>query len=292
MPTAPARPLSFGIKTMPQFTTYADILRVWQAADTLPIFAHAWVFDHFYPVNTPDTSGPCLEGWTLLAALAARTERLRVGVMVTGNTYRHPAVLANMAATVDHVAHGRLDFGIGAAWNQEEHAAYAIPLPPPGERIRRLGEACEIIRRLWTEDAVTFEGKYYHLTNARCEPKPVQQPYPPFVIGGTGEQLTLRLVAQNAAIWNYTGPLADFNRKNAILDEHCRVIGRDPTSIQRSVQLIANPSDLGGYRDSLRGFIQAGATHIVLYLRAPFPTDIVPHLAHEVAEPLTAEFVG
>jgi F420-dependent oxidoreductase-like protein len=285
------RPLSFGIKTMPQNTTYEDIVRVWREADAIDIFEHAWVFDHFYPINTPDTSGPCLEGWTLLAALAAQTQRLRVGVMVTGNTYRHPAVLANMGATVDHIAHGRLDFGIGAAWNEQEHAAYGIPLYPPGERIRRLGEACEVIRRLWTEPEVTFQGKYYQLTDARCEPKPLQKPYPPFVIGGSGEQLTLRMVARYADIWNglATSP-EEFARKSAILDEHCAAIGRDPASIERSVQVIINPNDLAAGRDAFRGFIQAGATHLVLYLRPPFASGIAQRLANEIAAPLRDEF--
>lgn len=121
---------SFGIKTAPQHTTYEDLLGVWREADALPIFEHAWVFDHFMPLGS-NPEGPCLEGWTLLAALAAQTHRLRLGVMVTGNTYRHPAVLANMAATVDLIAHGRLEFGIGAGWYEREHLAYGIPLYSP-----------------------------------------------------------------------------------------------------------------------------------------------------------------
>lgn len=284
-------PLRFGIKTMPQNTTYDEIVRVWHEADDIEIFEHAWVFDHFYPINTPDTSGPCLEGWTLLAALAAETQRLRVGVMVTGNTYRHPAVLANMGATVDHISHGRLDFGIGAAWNEQEHAAYGIPLYPPGERVRRFGEACEVIRRLWTEPTVTFEGKYYHLTDARCEPKPVQKPYPPFVIGGSGEKLTLRVVAQYADIWNAMAQTPEeFTRKNEILNEHCAAIGRDPATIERSIQVIVNPNDLAAGRDALRGFIQAGVTHIVCYLRSPFAEGIARRVADEIAQPLHDEF--
>jgi F420-dependent oxidoreductase-like protein len=289
----PSRPLRFGIKTMPQNTTYDDIVRVWREADTVPIIEHAWVFDHFYPINMPDVTGPCLEGWTLLAALAAQTERLRVGVMVTGNTYRHPAVLANMGATVDHIAHGRLDFGIGAAWNEQEHAAYGIPLYAPAERIRRLGEACEVIRRLWTEPSVTFAGKYYQLTEARCEPKPLQKPHPPFVIGGSGEQLTLRVVARYADIWNASTPdPAEFARKSGILDEQCAAVGRDPASIERSVQIIVDPDDLATSRAIFRGLINAGATHLIFYLRPPFPDGIARRLADEIARPLHDEFGG
>src|SRR5579871_3279035 len=129
--------LRFGIKTAPQHTTYDDILRVWLEADGVPEIEHAWLFDHFVPLREPVT-GPCLEGWSLLAALAARTERLRLGLMVTGNTYRHPAVLANIGATVDAISHGRLDLGIGAGWHENEHRMYGIPLSAPGERIRRL----------------------------------------------------------------------------------------------------------------------------------------------------------
>src|SRR5262249_15055234 len=160
-----------------------------------------------------------LEGWTLLAAYAALTARVRVGIMVTGNTYRHPAVLANMAATVDQIAHGRLDFGIGAGWNELEHAMYGMALYSPGDRIRGLDEACKVVRRLWTEPVATFEGRYYQLHEARCEPKPVQQPSPPIVIGGSGEQLTLRVVAKHANIWNFAGgPVEQFIYKNAVLD--------------------------------------------------------------------------
>ncbi|GAC1448375.1 MAG: LLM class F420-dependent oxidoreductase [Ktedonobacterales bacterium] len=289
---ATQRPLRFGIKTAPQFTTYDDMLRVWREADTVPIIEHAWLFDHFMPLG-PDPTGPCLEGWSLLAAYAAQTERLRVGLMVTGNTYRHPAVLANIGAKVDIISHGRLDFGIGAGWNELEHSAYGIPLYPAGERIRRLGEACEVIRRLWTETVVDFEGRYYQLKGARCEPKPVQRPYPPFVIGGSGEQLTLRVVAQYADVWNFVGgTVADFRHKCDVLDGHCAAVGRDPATIERSVQLIVDPADLGAARNTLRGFIAAGATHLILNLRAPYPEGIVHRLADEVAEPLRAAYAA
>lgn len=171
------RPLRFGIKTAQRHATHEALLEVWQQADALPIFEHAWVNDHFMSLGD-DTAAPFLEGWTLLAALAAGTRRLRVGVMVTDNTFRHPAVLAKMAATIDIISHGRLNFGIGAGWSEQEHRAYGIPLPPPGERIRRLDEACELIRRLWTEPLVSFAGRYYQLSEAPCEPKPIQQPQP------------------------------------------------------------------------------------------------------------------
>jgi F420-dependent oxidoreductase-like protein len=282
--------LSFGIKTAPQNTTYEDMLRVWQEADEIPVIEHAWLFDHFTPLGG-DPTGPCLEGWSLLAAYAALTKRVRLGLMVTGNTYRHPAVLANIAATVDIISHGRLDFGIGAGWNEFEHTSYGIPLYKPGERIRRLGEACEVIKLLWTETVADFDGKYYQLKGARCEPKPVQKPYPPFVIGGSGEQLTLRVVAQYAAIWNFVGgSVEDFQHKQAVLDEHCAAIGRDPATIERSIQWLINPTNLSATREDLRRYIEAGASHIILNLRYPYPEGIVHRLAEEIVEPLKAVY--
>ena len=213
----PAGRVSFGIKTAQQHTTYEEILQIWQAADQEPLIEHAWVFDHFIPQDPP-FDGPCLEGWTLLAALAAQTKRLRIGVLVTGNTYRHPAILAKMAATVDQISGGRLDFGLGAAWNEAEHAMYGIPLHSAKERIARLGEACEVIQRLWTEPLANFSGEYYQLSEARCEPKPLQQPRPPFVIGGGGERLTLKIVARYADIWNIIPrAVEEFARKSCEL---------------------------------------------------------------------------
>lgn len=274
--------LRWGIKTSPQHTTYEDIVRVWREADATPLFEHAWLFDHFNPIQG-DLDGPCLEGWTTLAALAAETARLRLGLMVAGNTYRHPAVHAHMAATVDVISGGRLDFGVGAGWNVYEHESMGIPLYPPGERIRRLGEACALTRMLWTQDLTTFEGRYYQLREARLAPKPVQQPYPPIVIGGSGEQLTLRVVAEHANIWNFSGPdVATFQHKHAVLREHCATIGRDPAEIEISVQTRVDYDDLTGSVAALRPLIEAGATHLILMLAAPYPEGIVARLADVV----------
>ena len=266
--------------------------RVWLEADTVPSIEHAWLFDHFMPING-DTGGPCLEGWSLLSAFAALTKRLRVGLMVTGNTYRHPAVLANIGATVDIISNGRLDFGIGAGWNETEHSAYGIPLYSPGERIRRLGEACEVIKRMWTETTPDFDGQYYQLKQAYCEPKPIQKPYPPFVIGGSGEKLTLRVVAQYADIWNYVGGgVENFKHKSAILDNHCAAIGRDPKAIERSIQILLNYNNPVETLNEIKPYIEAGATHIIVNLRAPYPEGIVHRIGTEIAEPLKAEFEG
>lgn len=288
---ATGKRLRFGIKTAPQMTTYEDMLRVWQEADSIASIEHAWLFDHFMPIGQNDPTGPCLEGWTLLAAFAAVTKRLRVGLMVTGNTYRHPAVLANMAATIDVLSNGRLDFGIGAGWNELEHNAYGIPLYAPGERIRRLGEACEVYRLLMTEKVANFDGKYYQLKDAYCEPKPVQKPYPPITIGGSGEQLTLRVVARYADIWNFVGgPTEEMQRKRAILDQHCAAVGRDPNEIETSVQPWINYADINAARELTRSYIEAGATHIILNLRPPYPEHIVKQLDEAIVQPLLASY--
>ncbi len=276
------KPLRFGIKTAPQGTTYEAMLAVWQEADGIPAIEHAWLFDHFAPING-DLDGPCLEGWTTLAAFAAATKRLRLGLMVTGNTYRHPAVLTKIALTTDVISGGRLDFGIGAGWNVYEHESMGIPLYPPGERIRRLDEACEIYKRLSTQHLTTLDGRYYQLNEARSEPKGVQRPYPPIVIGGSGEKLTLRVVAKHADIWNFVGGAVDlFEHKDRILREHCAAIGRDTAEIERSVQVQVEYDDLGKTVATVQGFVDAGATHLILGLRPPFPAGIVARLAEEV----------
>ena len=274
--------LRWGVKTSPQHTTYDAMLDVWREADRTTAFEHAWLFDHFNPIQG-SLDGPCFEGWTLLSALAAQTSRLRLGLMVAGNTYRHPAVHAHMAATVDVISGGRLDFGVGAGWNEYEHQSMGIPLYAPGERIRRLGEACEITKRLWTQHLTDFDGRYYQLTQARLEPKPVQKPYPPIVIGGSGEQLTLRVVAQYADIWNFGGGDVEiFRHKLRVLHEHCAAIGRDPKEIELSVQNRIDYDDLGTTVETLKPLVDAGATHIVLMLVYPYPDGIVARLADEV----------
>ncbi|HTI15621.1 MAG TPA: LLM class F420-dependent oxidoreductase [Dictyobacter sp.] len=281
--------LSFGIKTAPQHTTYEDMLAIWQEADAEPTLEHAWLFDHFYPIMG-DTTGPCLEGWSVLSAFAALTKRIRLGLMVTGNTYRHPAVLANIGATVDVISNGRLDFGIGAGWNEQEHSAYGIELYSAGERIRRMGEACEIIKRLWTEKSATFEGRYYQIKDAYCEPKPIQK-LPPFVIGGGGEKLTLRMVARYADIWNIPGGSVEvFKNKSAILDEHCAAIGRNPAEITRSIQVAINPANWNETRETAESLIEVGATHIILNIRTPYTDGAVRHLVDEVVKPLKAKY--
>ncbi len=281
--------LHFGIKTT-QYFSYEDILRVWQEAETLPSIEHAWLFDHPMPIMRADPSGPCLDGWTLLAALAAQTKRLRLGLMVASNANQTPALLAKRAATLDIISHGRLEFGLGAGGVEREHTAYGTDFFPAGERVRRLGEACEIIRRMWTEPVVNFEGRYYHLSETYCEPKPVQKPTPPFVIGGVGEQLTLRVIAQYADVWNYPrfplGTVEEFQQKNRVLDGYCAAIERDPATLARSVQIIIDPRENpAATRQVVQGFIAAGATHLVLGPRV-LDEGIAHWMSEEIIEPV------
>jgi F420-dependent oxidoreductase-like protein len=190
------------------------------------------VFDHFLPIQA-DPTGPCFEGPTLLAALAAHTHRLRIGIIVVGVTYRSPAVLANIATTIDHVSGGRLEFGIGGAWYELEHNQYGIPFPPIGQRLAMMGEAAAILKSLWTEQTTTFDGRHYQLKDAWCEPKPLQTPRIPLWIGGSGERVTMRHVAREADGWNtFLSPLDEFDHKLAVLDGHCRDVGRDRSEIR------------------------------------------------------------
>src|SRR5437660_9734016 len=233
--------MRFAVKTAPQNTTWDDMLAVWREADTIEVFESAWLFDHFYPIFS-DPNGPCLEGWTALAAMAQATTRLRVGVMVTGIVYRHPAVLANMAATVDMVSNGRLELGLGAGWNEQECGAYGIELGTLKQRFDRFDEACQVIIGLLSQETTDFEGTYFRLTAARCEPKPVQRPHPPICIGGGGERRTLRAVARFAQHWNMPGGGPDvFAQKLDVLHQHCADLGRDPSEIMTSTHLRLAP---------------------------------------------------
>ncbi|MHB8619296.1 MAG: TIGR03560 family F420-dependent LLM class oxidoreductase [Chloroflexota bacterium] len=268
------RPLRFGIKTLQQNSSFEEILPCWQEAEQLG-FDTAWLFDHFIPINNATPDGPCDEGWIFLSALLARTERIRGGLMVSGNTYRHPAVLANMAATADQLSGGRLEFGLGAGWHETEHAMYGIPLPSAGERMRRLDEACRVLKLLWTERQATFDGRYYQLAGAWCEPKPVQRPYPHFVIGAAGDKLGLRIVAEQADEWNFVGgPVDDYRAKVETLERHLATVGRDPASLERSVQFRAGSLSTASAATA-KAYVELGADHLVLSLSQPFrPAEV------------------
>jgi F420-dependent oxidoreductase-like protein len=199
-------------------------------------FDGAWLFDHFRPTDG-DPHGPCLEGWSLLAALAASTERIRLGVMVTGITYRHPSILAAQAVTVDHVSGGRLELALGSAWFEEEHRALGIEFPGTAERVERLEEGVRVLRTLMTDDRATFDGRHYRLSGATYRPRPVQRPHPPIWIGAGGERLMIPLAARVADVWHCFEDLERLPGKIRVFEEHARRAGRDPASILRAANL-------------------------------------------------------
>jgi F420-dependent oxidoreductase-like protein len=306
-----AKRIRFGVQTAPQHVTYGALRETWRLIDGAG-YDTAWLFDHFYPILS-DPTGPCYEGWTMLAALACETSLAQIGILVTGNTYRHPAVLAKMGATLDHTSGGRLIMGIGAGWFEMEHTAYGIHFGTTAERIHRVDEACEVIKRLWSERQATFDGKYYQLLEAYCEPKPLQQPRPPLMIGGSGEKLMLRVVAKHADIWNTFGSPEVFRQKIAVLKEHCAAVGRNFDDIEVSwagmtfitdsaeekqemitrgaamfgapVEMIApgllvgSPSEL---RDRISEFIAAGVTHFIPIPHTPTDHATISRFAEEV----------
>ena len=199
-------------------------------------FDGAWVFDHFKPLYGAPV-GPCLEAYTALAALAARTSRIRLGTLVTGVTYRHPSILAAEAVTVDQVSGGRLELGVGAAWFEDEHEELGIPFPPAAERADRLEEAIAVLRALMTTDGATVEGRHYRLRGATYRPRPVQQPHPPLWVGAGGVRRTIPIAARHADAWHSFGSVEALRGKAAVLDEHARRAGRDPAEILRSTNL-------------------------------------------------------
>ena len=278
----------FGIGTAPMQVDYQDVLRVWREADGIPEIEHAWLFDHLMPIGG-DLSGPIYEGWTLLSALAAQTERLRLGLLVTSNRFRPPAMLAKFAATVDVVSGGRLDFGIGAGSRpshplaRREYEAYGLPFDDFAHSVGSLAEACTVIRRLWTESKpFDFDGTYVHLTGAFCNPKPIQRPHPPILIGGRSTAL-LRVVAEHADLWNIPGgDIEDVVSRSALLDRHCAEIGREPASITRSIHLSVSYDQPSLTRDAISEAIGAGFQHIVLGLSAPYPANVAQWVNDEL----------
>jgi F420-dependent oxidoreductase-like protein len=276
--------MRFAFKTAPQHTSWPDILAVWRAADDIEVFESGWTFDHFYPIFS-DSTGPCLEGWTLTTALAQATTRLRLGVLVTGILYRHPAVLANMAATVDVIAQGRLELGLGAGWNEEECRAYGIELGSLTERFDRFDEAVQVIIALLSNTVSDFSGDYYQLAGARCEPKAIQQPYPPICIGGTGERRTLRSVARFAQHWNYPGgPVDHWAAKRAVLAERCAEVGRDMGEITTSTHVRFSPeAGVGPLVEQVAAFAEAGLDLAIVQLPPPHTPAVLEPIAQALA---------
>lgn len=294
-----SHPIRFGVQAAPQQISWTELKEVWQEVEALG-FDSLWVNDHMLPSVGP-TDAANMEGWATLAAMAALTSKVKIGALVTANTFRHPAVLAKMATTIDHISNGRLILGMGSGYFEQEHKVYGIPFPTTHERAQRLEEAIQVIRTLWTQETASFQGDYYQLANAPFVPKPVQKPHPPIMIGGMGEKLTLPIVAKYADIWNAAGLTPQqLAQKIAVLDEHCRQVGRDCNKIEKtyitSLYLRTDPAevqalleqtprmqglsaeqaratvlagDVAAVRQQIQAYVNAGATHFIFILRRP-----------------------
>lgn len=228
----PAPRIHFSIQTPLEGASFSALASHWQAAERLGYDA-VWLDDHFYGVVTPPWD-EALECWTLMAALARETSTLRFGTLVACNGYRPPALVAKMAASLDHISAGRLEFGLGAGWYEQEFTAYGYDFPAIGTRLQQLDEALQVCKLLWTTEQATFNGRHYRLQEAWCNPKPVQKPYPPIMVGGGGEKVLLRIVARHADRWNFGGSVAEFRTKLQMLTAHCRAVGRDVGQIEKS----------------------------------------------------------
>ena len=300
--------VTFGIAPQQLHAGYEELLAVWKLAEDLG-YDCGWMPDHFLPI-AGDQDGPYLEEWTTITALAIQTSRMRVGSLVLGNTFRNPGIVAKMGAALDIVTGGRLEMGLGAAWFEREHQMYGIPFPPVAQRIAMLGEALQVIRRLWTEPRVNFQGKYYTVTDAMCQPRPVQQPHPTLWVGGDGERLTLRVIARFADGWNSSVGAEEFGHKLEVLKRHCNVAERDPAEIQKSVCFVLGIHEDGarakeiahetltrfGARalgtvvagtpqnciEQLRRFVDLGVSHFIVELQPPYDHAGLGLLAQKV----------
>ena len=261
-----------------------------------------WLADHFMP-NAEDVSTPWPEAWTTLSALAAVVPRIRMGTLVTGNTYRHPAVLAKMAATADHISGGRVVLGLGSGWQENEHEMYGIPFYTVNNRLQRLEEACQVIKALYSEESVNFDGKFYQLKNAPLQPKPKQDNLP-LLIGGGGEKVTLKITAKYADEWNVWGTVDTMINKMKILDQHCEDVGRNPADIQRSAVALmfltddekfaqkmnagaqaAIAGNLNQIQDIIGAYQAAGVDELIVpdFTMGPDKLEILDKLINEVA---------
>ena len=273
--------LRFGLKHSGQRTTIESLRAVWRIADEGG-FDHVWDFDHLASIGPAGPDDPIYEGWTLQAAMAEATKRVRIGCMVTGNTYRHPVLLAKEAVTVDHLSGGRLEFGIGAAWAEVEHTMYGIE--GLDHRVGRLSESLQVIKSLWTDERTNFDGRYYRLKDAIANPKPLQKPHPPIWIGASGDA-TLRIVARHADVWNLAG--GDVGRVKELvakLEATCDEVGRERTAIRHSIQFPWDGESQNQLIDQSGRLLELGFTEQVLMLNPARAAEIAEKMAEALPE--------
>jgi len=310
--------ISFGLQSGQQDCTWTGMRDLWLELEDLN-FDHLWVYDHYLPTGIKDMDVPILDSWSLLAALSQVVKKPKLGTLVTSNTFRHPAILAKMVTSLDHISNGRAILGIGAGWHEPEHIAYGLPFPTPKDRIERLEETVQIIKALWSNKRTTVSGKHFQIMNAPFEPKPVQKPHPPILIGGGGEKHTLRVVAKYADNWNWNlnGTISDYKRKLSILNQHCSTVSRDPNEIKlslnvdflvdtdenriesalrvnadvmkKSIEEVRACSIVGSpevVRSKLQSYVDLGVTSFIFSLRAPFGQKDTRELPNKEPRPL------
>lgn len=278
-----ARRFRFGICTDQNMTWEKNVER-WQLFERLG-YESAWLCDHLIQPSRPN--GPYLEAWSLLAGLAARTEKIRIGVLVTSNTFRFPQVVAKMAVTIDHISNGRLEVGLGAGWYEPEHTMFGIPFPETRELVGRFKEAVQVIDLLTREDTSSFDGKYYQLRNAQSRPGSIQKPRPPLVIGAFGPRM-LKIVATYGDTWNAFGTPAEMRERNQMLDDYCRELGRDPDTLDRSLYYWVPKSDADpwaskqAFQDVIDPYIEAGVNQFILDQPRDDQLDMLEWAAAEI----------
>ena len=273
----------FGI-VIDQNLPWPTLVERWKLFEALG-FDSVWDCDHFIQPSRP--TGPYFEAWTLLAGLATVTQRVRIGVLVSSNTFRHPSLLAKQAVTVDHISGGRLDIGLGAGWYEPEHPMFGLDFWPPPERVDRFHEAVQLLDTWLTTETTSFDGRYYQLKAAPTRPRPVQQPRPPLVLAGHRPKM-LRIIAQYADTWNSFGTVDEMRERNARLDDACRQLGRDPRCIARSLygwasMLASDPwESLGAFRDMVGRYAEAGVNEFLVDQPRPEQQAVLERVAAEV----------
>ena len=280
--------MRIGFKTSQANVDWPTVRATWELGDSLPVFDSAWIFDHFVALG--DDGGGSHEAFALMGALAAVTQRLQIGHLVLGNTYRHPALVAKSGATLDHVSNGRFVLGLGAGWHEAEHEMYGMVLPPIAERITMLDSAVLIIKALWeTPGGVSLDAPPYKLRDAVCDPAPLTNGGPPIWLGGQGSR-GLRIAAERADGWNQTGDPSTFVEKRDILLRHCEAVGRDPAEIEISAQAFLRDGDHAALLETATQLGRAGAQHLILLMPASDGPDGLQMLAERVAIPLRERF--
>ena len=274
-----------------QAEPYPVLVEKWRYFEELG-FDSIWHPDHLLPPSDP--TGPLFEGWTFLAAMAAETSRIRLGLLVGSNVLRHPALLAQQALTVDHISEGRLELGMGCGWFEEEHRRFGIPLFDPPERVDRFSEALEIIDPLLRGETVSYEGRHYRLAEARLRPRPVQSPRPPLMLGAHRPRM-LRICARFADLWNSGGTVGEMAGRNRILDGACRRIGRDPAEIIRSVHVgVSNMvsqglpdvwSSVDAFSEVVGRYAEVGVNMFILDRPRPDQYQVAERIASQVIAP-------